>query len=91
MLIAKVIGPVVATEKHKCYASRKMLVVQPLDPHKLEPQGKSLVAFDAALAGVGDIVLLCKEGNAARQIFQDSSAPVNSVIVGIIDRVDIEE
>ncbi len=54
-----------------------------------KPEGPPFVAADRVQAGVGDMVLLLQEGSSARSIFDDPEAPVRSVIVGIVDRVDL--
>ena len=85
MILAEVVGPVVATIKHATFHSRKILMVRPVDQQGRKA-GPSFLAFDDDIkAGPGDRVLVCREGNGCRQIWKDSSAPVNSVIVGIVD------
>jgi len=86
MILARVLGNVVSTVKDESFHARKILVVQPLDGH-LKEQGASLLAFDEAQAGVGDTVLVIREGNSCRQIWNNDKAPVNAVIAGIVDRV----
>jgi microcompartment protein CcmK/EutM len=86
MLLAKVIKPVVCTVKDKSFVSKKIFVVQPLN-QSLAAAGPTLLAFDSGSAGPGDTVLVCREGNGCRQIWGDSEAPVNSIIVGIVDAV----
>ncbi len=90
MIIAKVIGNMVSTEKHPHYRGYKILVVQPIDPEG-KPKGKSLLALDGVQAGVGDRVLVVDEGGSARVVLNDELAmTVRTVICGIIDRVDVE-
>ena len=90
MNICKVLGTVVATEKHPAFAARKLLVVQPLDEKK-NPLGKSFIAIDhSSEAGKGDLVLVSREGNGVRQIIGDKMAPIRSIIVGVIDAIEIE-
>ena len=67
MIIAKVIGNVVSTIKEKGYESKKIMIVQPVNPDGIS-KGKSFLAIDAVQAGVGDTVLVLEEGNSARQI-----------------------
>ena len=87
MNLCKVLGPVVATEKHKAFEGRKLLVVQPLD-EKQQPLGKSFIAVDhTSGAGVGDTVLVMREGNGVRQILGDKTLPIRSLIVGVVDEV----
>lgn len=88
MNLCKVLGSVTATEKHPAFVGRKLMVVQPLD-EKLQPTGKSFLAVDhQSSAGEGDVVLVMREGGGVRQILQDKTLPIRSVIVGIVDAVE---
>ncbi len=88
MIIGTVKGHIVTTIDHPFYAGRKKLVVEKED-FAGKPTGY-IIAIDAGVsAGVGDRVLVLDEGNGARQIVGDKNAPVRSIIVGIIDRVDV--
>ena len=88
MNLCRVLGTVVATEKHPIFSGKKLLVVQPLD-EKRKPMGKSFLAIDhTSGAGKGDCVLVMREGNGVRQLLKDSMAPVRSIIVGVVDEVD---
>jgi len=79
----------VATAKHKSYAGRKLLAVQPLDEHGASI-GTSFLAVDDVQAGPGDVVLVMQEGNGVRQLLQmGSQVPIRSLIVGIVDRVTV--
>lgn len=89
MLLCKVLGNVVATLKHPAYEGHKILVVHPLDENQ-RPAGRSFLAVDFVQAGEGDTVLVTPEGNAARQLFGDDSAPVHSVITAIVDSIDYD-
>lgn len=87
MNLCRVLGTVVATEKHPAFVGLKLLVVQPLDEHQ-RPLGKSYLAVDhASSAGKGDVVLVMNEGSGARQILGDKTAPIRSVVVGVVDQV----
>ncbi|MGA2613191.1 MAG: EutN/CcmL family microcompartment protein [Spirochaetia bacterium] len=91
MIIARVVGNVVSTEKHPQYRGYKILVVQPIDPRG-EPKGKSFLALDGVQAGVGDRVLVVDEGGSARSVLGDEGAvTVRTVACGIVDRIDIED
>lgn len=88
MIIGKVTGTVVTTISHADYKNRRLLVVQPL----LLPGDKvsgDFVALDNSHAGVGDTVLVNREGNGARQALGNPDACVISVIVGIVDSLSI--
>ena len=86
MILGKVIGNVVSTIKLPVYQGYKILVVQPVND-KEEPQGESVLALDTVQAGVGDTVLVIDEGNSSRLIMNNSTAPVRTMIVGIVDTV----
>jgi len=86
MILGKVIGNVVSTIKLPVYQGYKILIVQPVND-KEEPQGESILALDTVQAGVGDTVLVIDEGNSSRLIMNNSTAPVRTMIVGIVDAV----
>ncbi len=92
MILCKVLGPVVATEKHPAFARLKLLVVQPVDEQG-QDLGKSFLAVDRAMqAGEGDTVLVLREGSGIRQLFGvplTSKLPIRSCIVGIVDSVGL--
>lgn len=89
MILGRILGNVVSTHKHADYVGEKMLIVQPVDGRG-KACGKSLLAVDRAQAGPGDLVLVNDEGNSARMILGKKDAPIRTVIVGIVDRVDME-
>ena len=86
MILGKVVGNVVSTIKLPVYQGYKILVVQPVND-KQEPQGESVLALDTVQAGVGDTVLVIDEGNSSRLIMNNSTAPVRTMIVGIVDAI----
>jgi ethanolamine utilization protein EutN len=88
MILAEVLGNVVATRKLAVYEGFKILVVRPVKPDG-SPAGASFLAVDTVQSGAGDIVLIIDEGNSARQIIDDTMAPIRSVIVGIVDQVTV--
>ncbi len=90
MLIARVVGTVVSTIKHPSFRNYKLLVVQPLHREGQEDP-RDFVALDVAHAGIGDVVLVNQEGGGAREVLQDPHAPVISLIVGVLDSVEIRE
>lgn len=88
MLIGKVIGDVVATQKAPSHEGRKILIVQPLNLDGTA-RGDALLALDAVDAGVGDRVLLVLDGKAAMLALDRGLAGVDAAIVGVVDAVDI--
>jgi ethanolamine utilization protein EutN len=91
MFIAKVIGNVVATQKNDKFCGMKLLLVQPYVSRegKLQISGSSVVAVDSVGAGVGECVLFT-QGSSARLTPATKDAPVDAVIVGIVDAVEVE-
>jgi len=89
MLIAKVVGTVVATRKDERLESTKLLVARPMDPSG-KPEGTYLVAVDTVDAGVGETVLIVS-GSSARMAAGLKDCPVDAAIVGVIDVIDIEK
>ena len=90
MQIARVVGTVVATQKHRKFEGAKLLLVQPLTLDDL-PRGAALLAVDAVGAGVHEKVLVVIEGRAAGEALGRKGAPVDAAVVGIIDSVDVQE
>ena len=88
MQIARVIGTVVATQKHAKFTGAKLLLVQPVGLDD-KPRGTPLLAVDSVGAGVHEKVLLVLDGKAAGDAMQKKAAPVDAAIVGIIDHVDV--
>jgi len=88
MILGKVIGTVVATISHPHYDGRRLLVVQPLVMEGDDSDGE-FIAVDHTHAGTGDTVLVNREGNGARQILNLPDGCIISVIVGIVDSVEI--
>lgn len=88
MILGKVTGTIVTTISHADYKNRRLLVVQPLILPGDKPSG-DFIALDNTHAGVGDTVLVNREGNGARQVLGNPDACVISVIVGIVDSLSI--
>jgi ethanolamine utilization protein EutN len=94
MLLAKVTGSVVSTHKVASMTGRKLLTVEPLRVDaerrdRLVPMGRSFVVVDTVGAGQGEIVLIV-QGSSARMTPDTEKLPVDAVIVGIVDTVNIE-
>ncbi len=88
MLIARVIGELVATQKHSSHEGRKLLLVQPLNLDGSN-RGDAVVALDAVDAGVGDQVLLSTDGYAASSSVGRPQSPIDMAVIGFIDHVEI--
>ena len=89
MQIARVVGTVVSTQKHRKFEGAKLLLVQPITPDD-KPRGTALLAIDSVGAGVHEKVLIVLEGRAAGEALGCKGAPVDAAIVGIIDHVDVD-
>ena len=88
MLIARVIGELVATQKHASHEGRKLLLVQPLNLDGTE-RGDAVVALDAVDAGVGDKVLLATEGFSAMPAVGRPNSPIDMAVIGFIDHIEL--
>jgi ethanolamine utilization protein EutN len=89
MLLAKVVGTVVATRKDPRLVSNKLMVVRGVDPRG-KAEGNYLVAVDTVDAGVGETVLVVS-GSSARMASGMKDCPVDAAIVGIVDMVEVSE
>jgi ethanolamine utilization protein EutN len=90
MQIARVIGTLVSTQKHRKFEGAKLLLVQPLNPDD-SPRGAALLAVDGVGAGVHEKVLVVLEGRAAGEALGRKAAPVDAAVVGIIDTISLYE
>ncbi len=89
MILGRIIGSVVSVIHHPVVEGRKLLVAERLDANG-QPTGGYIIAIDAIGAGQGETVLILDEGNGARQILDDDTAPVRSLVVGVVVAVDLE-
>jgi ethanolamine utilization protein EutN len=89
VLLAKIVGTVVATRKDQRLVSNKLLVARPVDPRG-KPDGGYLVAVDTVDAGVGETVLIVS-GSSARLASGLKDCPVDAAVVGIVDAIDVNE
>jgi microcompartment protein CcmK/EutM len=87
VILAKVVGTVVATRKDERLVSTKLLVARPIDPSG-KPEGNYLVAVDTVDAGFGETVLIVS-GSSARMAAGMKDCPVDAAIVGVIDTIDV--
>lgn len=93
MFLAKVEGTVVSTKKEASMNGRKLLLLRPQlvddkDPGKFRPGANTIVAVDSVGAGVNEMVLFC-QGSSARLAAGLKDAPVDAVVIGIVDEVDV--
>ena len=93
MFLARVEGSVVATKKDGSMSGRKLLLVRPQlvddkDPTKLRAGMNTIIAVDSVGAGLGELVMFC-QGSSARLAPNLKDAPVDAVIIGIVDTVDV--
>jgi ethanolamine utilization protein EutN len=93
MFLAKVEGAVVATKKDPNMSGRKLLLLRPQlvddkDPTKFRPGANTIVAVDSVGAGIGEMILFC-QGSSARMAPGMKEVPVDAVIIGIVDTVDV--
>jgi len=88
LLLAKVKGNLVSTQKNSYLVGHKLLLVHPIDLDNKFIGKKDVVAIDIVNAGIGDTVLLVQEGKAVQQILGHRNAPVHSVIVAVVDSIE---
>ena len=88
MLIARVVGEIVATQKHPSHEGRKILLVQPLNLDGSN-RGDAVVALDAVDAGVGDQVLLATEGFSAMTAVGRPQSPIDMAVIAYIDQIEL--
>ena len=90
MLIGRIIGEVVATQKHPSHVGCKALLVQPLQLDGTD-RGDAVVAFDAVGAGIGDRVLMVTEGFSAMTSVGRPESPIDMAVIGVVDHVDWQD
>lgn len=90
MILARVVGQVVATQKRPQFEGAKLLLVQPETPQG-EARGTTLLTIDSVGAGVGERVIVVLEGRAAGEALGKKHAPVDAAIVGIVDQLEFVE
>jgi microcompartment protein CcmK/EutM len=91
MILARVVGNIIATQKNKDYVGKNLLMIQPVD-NMGKDYGSEILAVDGVGAGIGDIVIAIAEGGSARQVTRAENpiAPIDICIAGIIDHVDTD-
>ncbi|MGB5529124.1 MAG: EutN/CcmL family microcompartment protein [Ignavibacteriaceae bacterium] len=90
MILAKVKGNLVSTQKNSYLVGQKLLLVHPIDLNNNYIGKNDVVAIDVVDAGIGDTVLLVQEGKAVQQILGHKNAPVHSIVVAVVDSIDVE-
>ncbi|MGA9408151.1 MAG: EutN/CcmL family microcompartment protein [Bacteroidota bacterium] len=88
MTLCKVTGTIVSTQKNQTLKEYKLLIVQPIDLNGAL-MGKEALAIDTVDAGIGDTVLIIQEGAGAQQALKRKDAPVHTVIVAVVDGIDV--
>jgi ethanolamine utilization protein EutN len=88
MILARVVGQIVATQKQPSHEGKKILLLQPLGLDG-EASGDRFVALDAVSAGVGDRVLAVQEGFSAMTSVGHTDAPIDASVIGIVDVVEL--
>ena len=88
MILARVLGNVVATQKNSRYANARIMLVQPINPDGTA-RGASILALDSVDAGEGDVVLIVQEGwSASTASTGEPGAAIDSAIVGVVDYIE---
>ena len=93
MFLARVEGSVVSTKKDPSMGGRKLLLLRPQlvdekDPSRFRPGSNTIIAVDSVGAGIGELVMFC-QGSSARLAAGLRETPVDAVIIGIVDSVDV--
>ena len=91
MFLAKIKGNIVSTPKNKFLIGHKLLIVHPIDYNGNLIGKKDFIALDQIDAGIGDSVIVVQEGDAIEQILGHANAPVNTMVIAIVDDIEINE
>lgn len=91
MFLAKIKGNLVSTVKNEHLKGHKLLIVQAIDFDGNFVGNSEHIALDMIDAGIGDVVLVAREGDAVQQILGHDQAPVNTMIIAIVDDIDLVE
>ena len=94
MFLARITGSLISTQKVASMVGQKLLIVEPLrvdekDQSSLKSTGRSFVVVDTVGAGEGEVVL-CVQGSSARLTPETEKLPVDATVIGIVDRVHVE-
>jgi len=88
VIIARVVGNIVATQKQQSHEGKKILLIQPLDLED-QPTGDVVAALDSVDAGIGDRVLAVQEGFSAMTSVGHTDSPIDAAVIGVIDLVEL--
>jgi ethanolamine utilization protein EutN len=88
VIIARVVGNIVATQKQQSHEGKKILLIQPLDLED-QPAGDVIAALDSVDAGIGDRVLAVQEGFSAMTSVGHTESPIDAAVIGVIDLVEL--
>jgi carbon dioxide concentrating mechanism protein CcmL len=89
LLLAKVRGNLVSTQKNSYLKGHKLLIIRPIDLEGNFLGKKDVIALDLIDSGIGDTVLVVQEGAAVKQILGHNKAPVHTMIVAIVDELEV--
>ncbi len=90
MLLARVKGNIVSTQKNSSLKGHKLLLIHQIDLNGNYIGKKDIIALDLIDSGIGDTVLIVQEGAAVVQILGHRNAPVHTMIVAIVDKLDVK-
>lgn len=89
MILARVLGNVVATQKNLRYDAARIMLCQQITPEG-DDTGLTVIALDSVDAGEGDVVLIVQEGwGASTAATKEAGAAIDSAIIGVVDRIDL--
>ncbi len=91
MFFAKVVGNLVSTPKNKFLVGHKLLIVHHVNEHTELIGNKDVIAIDLVDSGIGDIVIVVQEGDAIQQMLGHANAPVNTMIIAVVDNIELSE
>ncbi len=91
MILAKVKGNIVSTHKNEQLHGHKLMLVREIDAKGNYKNNKDLISVDLIDSGIGDTVLVAKEGKAVQQILGHRNSPVNTIIIAVVDNIELED
>jgi carbon dioxide concentrating mechanism protein CcmL len=89
VILARVKGNLVSTQKDKNLVGQKLLIVHPIDLEGNKIGIKDVIALDTVNSGIGDTVILVQEGKAVQQILGNKTTPAHSIIVAVVDSLKV--